>query len=167
METSPESRMRGNKVSVEFSNTERISCDMHGDNLAAVAEAISQQDEAGKTEWVPRYDYETTGDNLSSVKVTVGTRITTPLWREYGSAPQAEKDEWDRFLAALETHEQGHVGLVVKYLSNIDSQMVGQSVDGAKREWERALAALQSASNAYDVQSDHGRNQGTTIDISL
>jgi hypothetical protein len=145
-------------MSVEFSGPERVACDIDGDNLAAVAEAISRKDEAGKAEWVPRYDYQVTGSNLSSVTVT---------WSGYGSARQAEKDEWDRFLAALETHEQGHIDLVVKYLSNIDEQMIGQSLDAAKQAWENALAALQSASDAYDRQSDHGRNQGTIIDVSV
>ena len=154
-------------MSVEFIDTERASYNINGHSLAAVAEAISQKDEAGMTEWFPRYDYEVTGDNLSSVTVTVRTKITMPQWTEYRSACQLEKDEWDRFVTALETHEQGHIDLIVQYLSNVDSQMLGQSLSDAKQAWEDCLASLRSASEAYDRQSNHGRNQGTIIDTSV
>jgi hypothetical protein len=52
-------------VSVEFCDTELVYRDMDGNSLAAVADAISQKDEAGKAEWLTQYDYEVTGDNLS------------------------------------------------------------------------------------------------------
>ena len=89
-----------------------------------------------------------------------------PQWVEYGSASQPEKDEWDRFIAALEAHEQGHIDIVKQQLSGIDEQMAGQSPDAAKQIWQNALSDLQSASDNYDAQSDHGRNQGTIIDLS-
>jgi Bacterial protein of unknown function (DUF922) len=101
---------------------------------------------------------------LSSATVTVGIRMTMPQWIEYGSACQAEKDEWNRFVAALQAHEQGHVDLAVEHLSNIDDRLVGKSVHGAGIAWQRSLDALRSASDAYDRQTDHGRTRGTIID---
>jgi Bacterial protein of unknown function (DUF922) len=149
-------------MGVEFADTERINVDGHGSTLSAVAAAISQQDEAGKAEWFPTYALRDGG-----VNVTVKTRITMPQWSEYDSACQAEKDEWDRFISALEAHEQGHVDLVKEHLSKIDEQMAGQSPDAAKRLWLNALSDLQSASDSYDAETDHGRNQGTIIDLSV
>jgi predicted secreted Zn-dependent protease len=141
-----------------------VYSNVHGSTLAAVASVISQEDEAGKAEWWPSYSL--TGDDPPSATVTVKTRITMPRWSEYDSACQAEKDEWDRFIAALEAHEQGHIDLVKQHLSGIDDQMAGQSADAAKQVWLSALGDLQAASDSYDVDSDHGRNQGTIINLS-
>lgn len=151
-------------MSVDFSDTESAYSDVHGSSLAAVAAVISQQDEAGKAEWFPTYVL--TADDPPAVTVTVKTKITMPRWREYGSVSQAEKDEWDRFFAALQAHEQGHIDLVKQQLSGIDDQMTGNSPDAAKQTWGSALRDLQSASDNYDTQTDHGRNQGTIIDLS-
>jgi hypothetical protein len=156
-------RIGATDVSVDFSGPERVYADVHGSTLAAVASVTSQLDEAGKAEWFPTYTWSS--DDPPSATVTVKTKITMPRWREYGSASQPEMDEWDRFFAALLAHEQGHIDLVTQHLSGIDEQM-GQSPDAAKHVWAGALADLQAASDSYDVDSDHGRNQGTTIDLS-
>lgn len=154
-------------MSVEFSDTEWLSEPLDGATLAAVAETISQMDEAGKTEWFVHYDYETSGDVLSTTAVTVKMRVTMPRWSGYGTARQAERDEWDRFCAALRTHEQGHIGLVHERLAGIDARLVGKSVDEATRAWQNELDTLRSASDSYDDTTDHGRNQGTIIDVSV
>jgi predicted secreted Zn-dependent protease len=153
-------------MSVEFSDTERGFYDVDADSLAAAAEAISQMAEAAETEWFPRYEYQTMGHALSSAAVSVRTRITLPRWTGYRSAAKAEQDEWRRFCAALEAHEEGHIELVVRHFSDLDERLVGQSVAAAQRVWERALAALESASQAYDRETDHGRKRGTIIDVS-
>ncbi|SPE35040.1 hypothetical protein SBA3_2220025 [Candidatus Sulfopaludibacter sp. SbA3] len=152
-------------MSVQFIDPEQVSYRVDGNTLASVAQAVSQEDEAGKTEWFPHYEYELNGSGLSSVTITVATRITVPEWSEYGSATQPEKEEWDRFLAALQSHEQGHLELVRQHLAKIDEKMAGQSLNDANSAWEEALEALASASDAYDQQSDHGRKQGTIINL--
>lgn len=154
-------------MSVEFLDTEQLSYDVQADTLMAAAETILRMDEAAKTEWFPRYDYETTGEVLSSAVVTVKTKITMPQWSGYGTACQGEKDEWDRFCLALCTHEQGHIELVVEHLSGIDERLVGNSVDAAERIWATALDSLKSANRAYDRETDHGQNQGAIVDVSV
>jgi hypothetical protein len=155
-------------MSINFLDTERAYSDVQGATLASVATQISQQgdagQDAGKAEWFPNYvlmDADPPG-----VVVTIKTRITMPRWQGYASAPQGERDEWDRFFSALEAHEQGHIDLVKRYLSGIDEQMAGQSSDVARQIWANALQDLQSASDSYDEETDHGRNQGTTINVS-
>lgn len=152
---------------VNFADPERASYPLDGDSLASVAQLVSQKDEAAKTEWFPTYTYELNGSVLSSVTVTVATRITMPEWTTCGSASQPEKDEWDSFLRALESHEQGHLDLVRQHLSDIDEQMAGQSLNEAASIWSGALSDLEMASDDYDRQSDHGRNQGTVINLDV
>jgi Bacterial protein of unknown function (DUF922) len=146
-------------VSVTFSDTERAYTDVHGKTLTDVAAVIAQQGEAAKAEWFPPLAYD------RSATVTVRTKITMPRWPEYTSAPQAEKDEWDRFFAALQAHEEGHIDLVRQQLSGIDDQLAGLSSDQANSAWTAALQQLQDASDSYDTDTDHGRNQGTIINL--
>jgi predicted secreted Zn-dependent protease len=154
-------------MSVDFRDTEWRVVDVDATSLSAAAEAISQMNEAAETEWFPSYEYKTTAGRLADVAVTVRIRVTMPQWTGYALAPKEEKDEWDRFCAALHEHERGHIDLVVQHLSGVDERLVGTSEVTAKREWERALAALNSASQSFDRETNHGRNQGTIININV
>lgn len=154
-------------MSVEFSETEWKYEPVQASTLAGVADAISQMEEAAKTEWFPAYKYDTTDEAVSGAVVTVKTKVTMPLWSGYTNVSQGQKDEWDRFMVALRTHEQGHLDLVSEGLSNVDGSLVGLSVNDAKKAWADALDALRSASDAYDAATDHGRNEGTIIDAGV
>jgi predicted secreted Zn-dependent protease len=153
-------------VPVEFGDTEWTTKSVGGATLAAVAQAISQMDEAAKTEWFPAYTADTADGALINVAVTVRTKVTMPQWSGYDNATQAEKDEWDRFFIALRAHEQGHLDLVTSQLSGIDDRLAGHSTSDASATWTNALRELTSASNAYDASNDHGRSQGTVISVS-
>jgi predicted secreted Zn-dependent protease len=152
-------------MSTIISDPEQATYDLQGDTLADVAEKITGMDEAAKAEWFPQYSYTSTGQQLATAEVTVSTKITMPRWPGCASAPDADQGEWRRFLAALQAHEQGHLDLVLQHLSNIDERLVRQSPAGARRVWDDALGALQSASDSYDRDTDHGRNQGTIIEV--
>jgi len=154
-------------MSIQFIDTEWTTKSVDGSTLVAVAQAISQMDEAAKTQWFPAYTADTADGALASVAVTVMTKVTMPQWSGYANASQPEKDEWDRFCAALRAHEQGHLDLVTSQLSGIDERLVGCSTSDASAAWTNALGELTSASNDYDASTDHGRSQGTVIDTSF
>jgi predicted secreted Zn-dependent protease len=153
-------------MSIQFSDTEWMTKSVDGSTLAAVSQAISQIDEAAKTQWFPAYTANMHDDTLTNVAVTVRTKVTMPQWSGYANASQPEKDEWDRFYAALRAHEQGHLDLVTSQLSGVDERLTGRSTSDASAAWSKALAKLNSASNDYDASNDHGRSQGTVIDTS-
>jgi len=156
-------------MSVEFGETEWIAKSVSGNTLTAVAKTISHMPagEAAAAEWLPRYDYQTVGEVLTDVLVTVETRITMPRWSSYETAPEAEQSEWDRFCSALRAHEQGHIDLVVEHLHDIDERLVGKSASAAQQVWAKALDSLESANSAYDQETDHGRNEGAVIDVTV
>ncbi len=151
---------------VEIGAPEQASYDLRGRTLADVAAAVALQDEAAKTEWWPRFTYTTSGDLITAVDVTVKLRVTMPAWPNAKTAPDAEQRAWAQFLAALTAHEQGHVDLVNQYFADIETRLVGQSPDAAKRLWAENSTALQAASDSYDSDTDHGRKQGTVIDLT-
>jgi predicted secreted Zn-dependent protease len=154
-------------VPVQFIDTDWTTRSVGGSTLAAVAQTISQMEEAAKTEWFPAYTANAPDDVLTGVAVTVRTKVTMPQWSGYANASQAERDEWDRFCAALRAHEQGHLDLVTSQLSGIDERLVGHSTSDASAAWANALGELNSATIDYDSSTDHGRSQGTIIDTSL
>jgi len=153
-------------MSVELGKTQWLTELVPGTTLKAVAETISQMAEAATTEWFPRYDYEATGEVVSSAAVAIEIRIKMPEWTGYSTATDAERIEWDRFLAALQRHEQGHVELVVEHLSDVDELLIGKSIESAKQSWKSALVTLKTASRTYDQETDHGRKQGAIINVA-
>lgn len=153
-------------MATEFSDVQWTAYSVQGETLADVVAAISTLPEAGKAEWNPRYDYETDENGtVNEVTVIVGWTITMPQWDGYDAASDSAKGEWDRFYAALEAHEMGHLALADQYLRELDQQMIGKTVDEAKSVFESTLQALQAESDAYDHRTDHGRNDGTNIDV--
>lgn len=154
-------------MSFAMTETDVITYDLPGARLLDVATLVAQAAETGTTRWTPRYSYTTTGAGISDAVVTVGTRITVPRWTGYAGAIEAEQREWDRFSEALLAHERGHVALVTEHLCNIDQRMIGETEQGARAIWQDALDSLRAASDAYDVETDHGRNNGTIIDVDV
>lgn len=153
-------------MTMEYSDIEWVSYSVSGATLADVVAAVSAQPEAGSAEWHPDYSYEADDSGtVTDATVHIGWKITMPQWDGYDSATDSQKAEWDRFWSALETHERGHLDLVDQYLRDIDQQMIGQPVAAAQKVWSDALTSLQSGSDSYDSQNDHGRNQGTNIDV--
>jgi len=152
--------------SVEFPVTRRFSRDLPGLTLHDVALEIARSHEIGTTEWFPTYTYTTTGAEVATVRVIVPTIVRMPRWRGYASAGRAARREWHRFWSALDAHERGHFVLVQEHLAGIHEHLVGVPVDEAGRAWRQALDDLRSASEAYDVDTDYGRNQGAVLDVT-
>jgi predicted secreted Zn-dependent protease len=155
-------------MTTQFGDVERASYNVSGATLRDVAGAIAHLPEAGSTEWFPHYDYNSDERGaVTEVSVRVGWRVTLPNWDGYHGACQPERDEWDRFLTALDAHEQGHIDVAIGHLSGLDEHMLGGSAHQAGVIFEQALQQLQAASNAYDQSTDHGRNTGTIIDVGV
>ena len=153
-------------MAMEYGDIEWVSYTVSGTTLQDVVDAVSHLPEAGSAEWFPDYSYEADASGtVSDATVHVGWKITLPQWDGYDSATPTAQAEWDRFLAALEAHERGHLDLVDQQLRDLDTKMIGHSVHDAQQAFNTALAALQTASNTYDAGNDHGRNAGTVIDV--
>jgi len=139
-----------------------------GATLAEAATEIEARDEAGLTEWNPKLDYKTDDQGVvTSATVVVDLTVTMPDWPGAAKLAKAARAEWDRFYGALQRHEQGHVDLAHKFLSGLGSSLVGKTEAEANAALNEAVQKLQEASDAYDVDTDHGRNRGTVMDTSI
>jgi len=134
--------------------------------LSEVVDAIQQREEAGKTTWQVSYTYQQGDDgNISSVDFTCALFIEMPYWSTYSSATAEEQAEWDRFYAALDAHEQGHVQIAQYTMDTADAYFVGSPASDADRLFQELLTTLQSQSDAFDTDTNHGINAGCTITV--
>jgi predicted secreted Zn-dependent protease len=141
--------------------------DVQGQTLEEVARSIEKMQEAAQTHWAANYQVTEwgQGNNIAKADVQVTITVSMPHWSGASSRPQAEQDEWERFLGKLREHEQGHIDLAHQYLEHADTLLEGYDESVAKQQWQSNLSALQQASDGYDSGNDHGRNAGTTIEL--
>lgn len=104
----------------------------------------------GYTNWYVswRYQYNNTGSGcaIASVATSVKVTMTLPRWRNEGSANSATRQQWARYLAALEQHEQGHRRHGVE----------------AAHEVDHAIASMPPAADC-DTLGSHANALGTSI----
>jgi predicted secreted Zn-dependent protease len=144
------------------------SYDVSGATLADVAAAISHLPEAGSCAWHPTYSYTTDADGrVDSFPVECPYTITMPNWTDrHGASPEAQA-EWDRWYAALERHERGHVDATAWIFDDMDGTMIGLSPSEAAGQFDKFVYDAQQASDRYDADTNHGLNDGTVMDISI
>lgn len=155
------------------SNAQTIYSPIHYTTYLITAETLHQAvavmnpDEAGVTKWRTRFEPEVDSNNIvTKVKVYVNIKVTLPRWPGAQNLPKAQKDEWDRFYLALQKHEDQHAAIVKGEMANVASQLLGKSNADALIYFQDKEIKLQNANDAFDKRTDHGKNQGTVIDLS-
>jgi len=117
---------------------------------------------------------------------TVETTITLPNWPGAAAACAKVKAEWERFLAALRKHEEGHDAVAQKALADAKpaspiTSDVKQDCDKTKAidaamkdlavkyeaELDRIQKAIDDANAKYDADTGHGATQGATLDTDI
>jgi len=142
--------------------------DVSGQTLADVAAAISHLPEAGTCAWHASYTYTTDADGkIDSFPVTCPYTITMPNWTDKNSASQEAQAEWDRWYAALEKHERGHIEATAWIFDNMDDTMIGLTPTEAEGQFGKFVYDAQQASDRYDTDTNHGLNEGTVMDTSI
>jgi predicted secreted Zn-dependent protease len=118
--------------------------------------------------WSWRTESTTGGScTMRDVRVRVDAQILLPRWTPPADADSSVVAEWNRFIAALETHEAGHKDISaragrelkdqLRALSGPCSLVSMRASDVARRVIETATVAQKS----YDAATRHGITQGT------
>ena len=120
-----------------------------------------------------RYNYQSQGGRCGLNDVTVGVKVdlTYPRWQTPASFQQGLLDKWQRYMANLETHENGHKqnGLDAgsEILNTLSSQASASSCDEAATLANNSGYAIISKygaqDTAYDDSTNHGATQGATF----
>jgi hypothetical protein len=136
-------------------------------SLIDAANAIASRPEAGAETSAPSLDTVTNGDRIVSATVTVAQTVELPTWSDRGSGTPTQQAEWDRFAAAIATHEQGHVAKDVAVWTGAHAKIAGRSVADGNAKFDAISAAADKANADYDTTTKHGLRQGTGIDPNV
>lgn len=120
---------------VPGANLQAVSDNIFGDNGQA---ALGPDGRAGEAVMSMTQDYKTTKKTVDGdcvVTVTAGSVVFTltcdillPKWTGYDNGTDKEKTEWNRFIAALTVHENGHCTRYLAHQAAI--QAAAAALDG-------------------------------------
>jgi uncharacterized protein DUF922 len=141
-------------------------------SLRTVANAIAARKEAGSvtptmttdtTTWEPPGGTE----KVKEARVTVDQVLELPNWTDKANATANQQKEWDRFFAAITTHENGHVAIDKTSFAGTHSKMIGQTPADAKTKADAVEAQATTDNDTYDTTNGHGVKQGTGINPNI
>src|SRR5690242_14297916 len=117
--------------------------------------------------WRYPLERDAKGCSTGPVSVQVQVHMQLPRWTRTASAAADVASYWDRLIAALLVHEDGHKQIAVDgarriaaTLSRLPAEASCPAMSAkANTEGQRLLAEIRAAQTRYDQLTDHGRNQ--------
>lgn len=105
---------------------------------------------------------------LEQVRVTTRIKVMVPNWMDKAKASAAERQKWDKLVAAMFDYESRHKDILLESVSQLGIQLAQLPVerDCAALEyqaWQRGqgvLASLRQRFSQLQQQTDHGRKLG-------
>jgi predicted secreted Zn-dependent protease len=126
----------------------------------------------GYTRWYVRWNYQYAqsqeGCRIDKAKVKTEVTMTLPQWETAPTASPELNTEWNRYITALQTHENGHKqhGLnagneILQTLTNLSIQPSCNELDvAANTASDRIIQHYSQEDFAYDQATGHGATQG-------
>lgn len=143
--------------------------DIDARTLAEAARLVAGRNEAGHCGWSMTYEYEDTdrAGKPKGLTVTLTIEIELPRWVGRDSAPKAEQREWDRFLAALTRHEDGHREIAERGATRMHDRISQARARRADSIYHEEMRKTQNESDRYDTRTAHGERPppGTIITV--
>lgn len=108
---------------------------------------------------------------FKTISVTVKTTFILPDWTPPSGTSQALTDRWKKYLAALQTHEDGHKQLGIDagndFLTQLKAMPPAPSCDAlqkaAAQKRDAVKATFKQKHKAYDAKTDHGADVGAVF----
>lgn len=98
--------------------------------------------------------------DLDSVVITFAATVTMPRLTSPVMLSPALKADWDRYVAALERHEAGHVRYAYDHRDDVRAAIRAGSCATVAAAGKAAIARIAEHDVAYDRETQHGRTQG-------
>lgn len=126
----------------------------------------------GYTNWRVNwnYRYQTQGNTcrVGSANVSTNIKITLPKWKRPSSISSGLKNRWNRYIAALEVHENGHKknGLdagkdILQTLRSMSAYPTCEELGlAANVAADEVIKIYNQKDIEYDRVTEHGRTQG-------
>lgn len=136
--------------------------------LRQAADAVAARKEAGATSTTPDLVSADNGTRMTQAQVTVAQVVELPEWDGKASATQNQQAEWDRFKAAITTHEAGHVATDVKAFGGAHTKILAKkTLADSNAEFNAIVTQANTDNDTFDTGNDHGRNAGTKINPNI
>jgi hypothetical protein len=123
--------------------------------------------EPGLAEFAFELGFDHANGRLTRVDLTMRLTIDMPEWSNVGRRPQAEQDEWNRFLLALRHHEDGHIAIFRREAATTYRKLLRSRPGTINGVLTREKNRIKGLSRAYDHRTNHGLTQqtphGTTV----
>jgi predicted secreted Zn-dependent protease len=121
--------------------------------------------------WTHPYDRSASSCSLGDVKVSVQITYTLPDWKPPADASPAVVARWNRYMSALQKHENGHRdhGVAAGRAVLAALRRVGEhptcdaAGTAASTEGNRILDEYRKKDRSYDTTTRHGATQGATF----
>ena len=95
--------------------------------------------------------------------VTVDFTAVVRLPRLVGDVSPAVRAQWDRYIAALERHEAGHVRYAYDHRGDVATAIGAANCDATAAAGKAAIALIDVYEVTYDRTTRHGQTQGATL----
>ncbi len=89
--------------------------------------------------------------------------VTLPRLADEGRVSSEALGRWRRFIAALRTHEAGHVRWAYEHVGEVKAALTAPSCAGAGAAGEAAIRRIGQHDALYDQQTRHGATQGAVF----
>jgi hypothetical protein len=125
--------------------------------LRQAAEAVGGREEAGSETATPDLVSAENDTRMVQAQVTVELAVVLPEWDGKAAATQDQRNEWDRFKAAITAHEAGHVQIDTTSFANAHSKILAKKTTAeSNAEYDAIIGRAKAANDAYDGDA-HGR----------
>lgn len=154
--------------------------DVHGSTARELRVAMDREGPTGtdgerydaRTAWRIRWDFRFSkteqGCTLRSYEAAVSVEVLLPRWKHGAGAPTDLVARWTDYLAALSTHESGHVELARQAAAEMHRRAARFGPRARCSELGAALSAMgrevleeyRARERRYETGTGHGRTQG-------
>ena len=108
---------------------------------------------------------------IQSIETKLEATMTLPRWNKPDRASKRIEQEWERYIAALRQHEDGHYGIAVSAAEEIKRRLFGLTkesgcqafADDINDKAKAVIAEFRAKESAYDAATDHGVTQGAQL----
>jgi len=135
--------------------------------LGDLVDNANPNEEPGEATFAFAMNFAQVDNRITTVDLTMRLTIGMPEWPNAANRPDAERNEWNRFLRALRVHEDGHIAIFRREAPATYQKLLAATPGTINRELRSERARIQGLSDDYDTRTDHGRTQqtphGTTV----
>jgi predicted secreted Zn-dependent protease len=169
-QTDVESRMTGRAPVIRY-------YEIYSKDWAGMRNEIDQKGPKGfhgfanwKVSYNYRYNTSAGGQcSITSLVPQFEGEILLPHWVPGPDVSATQRQQWDRFIAALKVHEDGHIdhgtklSAALAQLSGMQAPSCGEAESQVKKRADELIQRYSAMDAEYDRDTNHGATQGASL----